>query len=111
MADTKNGGSERLPVTLDWSVADDVPIQPANVFLVQGSSVEVVLTLGLAAPPVQVARLSAEEITRYLAQNAVAVQHPVRIVLPPSAAGSLGKALRAYVAADNRDGGDDEETQ
>lgn len=108
MAETSNDGREQMPVALDWSGAADVPIHPVNVFLVQGSPLEIVVTLGLAAPPVQVAHLSGEETTRYLAENLLSIQYPVRLVLPPSAAESLGKALVAYATAGRKG---DEETQ
>ena len=85
---------EQPYVRLDWSAADDAPIQQANVVQVQFMGADMVLTLGVVVPPIAMAGMTPEQIAEYLNENSVPVKQAVKILLSKEATGVLARHLQ-----------------
>lgn len=101
-------------LSLDWTRGRDVVAVPANVVLVQRLRDEVVLSFGHALPPIEVAEMSGEEMSRYFETNKkVPVQRIVRLALTSDAAALLANNLRAigFSPLEEAAGGTDKEAE
>jgi hypothetical protein len=75
---------------VDWSAVDQVPMQPANVIMVQQGQHEFIITFGAVAPPI-----SATPITLEQAKSMkLKAQVVGRIVLAPGRVVELIEVLR-----------------
>ena len=94
MADeTDAGAPDEIRFRIDWNVGD-VPVQPANLALVQIVGPEVTLTFGHSAPTIPMAFLNPGQLAKYAQENAVPVRNPVRLVLPAQVAWQFSQNLR-----------------
>ncbi len=89
---------QNLTVRIKWS-GEDVEVQPANVFVLQGKKESLVLSLGYAAPPVETADLEGDELQKYLAKHPVHVQGVTRFWLHSKTVNEIAEALQRHIAA------------
>ena len=83
-----------LAMHLDWSSANDVPIQPANTFWIQSFGSEIILSIGHALPPAETAGMSGPDVRKYIVENEVKVQRIVRLLISPAHAAALASMLQ-----------------
>ena len=87
-----------MPEILDWSGADDVPVIPANTFLMQGVGDEVILLFGHAPPPVATAYMDEAAKTAYFSDgHRVRVTQIVRLSVTTDVAKSISKVFEMNV--------------
>lgn len=86
---TENADSSGL-VELDWSGANSLSVEHANVFVIQAGAEGHILSLGFAAPPV-IAGVQEEPLT------SMQVRPITRVFLTPQAAASLVSGLVANI--------------
>ena len=82
-------------IQLDWSDADAVPAQAANLVMMQGMGTEVILSFGHAAPPIAMATMAEDQQGEYLKEHPVKVQQVARFTLPVHVARVLMNVLQA----------------
>ena len=90
---------EDVTVRLDWSAADDVPVQPANLVIVQTVGTEIVLSFGHAPPPIAMGMVN-DQVAEYLKEHRVPVQQVARFTLPVPIATLLMKFLQAHLPSE-----------
>lgn len=83
-----------MAVTLEWSHANDTPVQAANVVLVQGVGEEVIFSFGHAPPPIETAGMDRDETISHLNDNPIKVVNITRLVVPVATAKVLMMTLK-----------------
>ena len=83
-------------VSVDWSGAKEVNVQPVNVFVAQAAPSHHVLNLGFVAPPIIV---SPEDQQRAKSLKRVPAHVVARVVLTPDDMRDLVKVLSDNIAA------------
>ena len=91
-----------LKVRVSWS-GEGVDVQPANVFVLQGTKDSLVLSLGHVSPPVETADLEGDELDQFLAGHSVGVQGVTRFWLHSKTVSELAEALQRHVATYNEE--------
>lgn len=84
-------------VRVRWG-GDGVEVQPANVFVIQGTKDSLVLSLGYVSPPVETADLDGDELNEFLAGHSVNVQGVTRFWLHSKTVNELAEALQRHMA-------------
>ena len=84
---------EKPSVRLDWSDADNVPVQQANVVQVQFMGTEMLLTLGMALPPIAMAGMTPEQTDKYLREHSIPIRQITKVLLSQEAM----KVLAGYL--------------
>ena len=81
-------------IRLDWSAADDVPAQHANVVQVQFLGTDMLLTLGVVLPTIAMAGMTPEQTAEYLRENRLPVRQITKAVLSQEATRVLASHLQ-----------------
>jgi hypothetical protein len=88
------GFPAQVQVQLDWSAAEKLPVMAANVFFIQQTGQEFIITLGFASPPIIQGPLTAEQ-----AKGLKLAPQPIaRFAVPPSRAVELLQLLNQQIA-------------
>ncbi len=88
---------QNLKVRVAWR-GEGVEVQPANVFVIQGTKDSLVLSLGYVSPPVETADLRGDQLDEFLAGHSVSVQGVTRFWLHSKTVNELVEALQRHVA-------------
>ena len=81
-------------VWLDWSAADDAPVQQANVVQVQFMGDDMLLTLGVVVPPIAMAGMTPGQMAEYLDEHTVPVKQIVKTLISQEATRVLAGHLQ-----------------
>jgi hypothetical protein len=85
----------QVALQVDWSGTDELPIMACNVFLVQQTPHEFILTFGVAAPPIIQQPLTPDE-----AEGMKITPQPIlRLALSPGRAVELMQVLQQQIIA------------
>ena len=102
---------EQPSIRLDWSAADDVPVQRVNVVKVQFMGTDMLLTLGIVLPPVAMSDMNTKQTEKYLRENSVPIKQITRALLSREAVMVLASQLPIPSPVSDEDPASDEETE
>ena len=92
-----------LQVKVDWSAAEDLPVMASNVFLIQQTGQEFLITFGSAVPPIFETQPTPEQLAKIKSIKAKPI---IRMALTPGRAVELlqhlQQQLTAYQAAQSQ---------
>ena len=83
-----------MTIRLDWSAADGVPAQHANVVQVQFMGTDMLLTLGVVLPTIAMVGMTPEQTAEYLRENRLPVRQITKAVLSQEATRVLASHLQ-----------------
>ena len=83
-------------VRVDWSAADDLPVMASNVFLIQQTGQEFLITFGTAVPPIFESPPTSEQLKSIQSIKAKPI---VRLALTPGRIVELLGHLQQQIAA------------
>ena len=69
-----------LTLKIDWSAADDLPVMASNIFLIQQTGQEFLITFGSAVPPIFETSPTAEQIANL---STIKAKPIIRMALTP----------------------------
>jgi hypothetical protein len=85
-----------LTLKVDWTAADDLPVMASNVFLIQQTGQEFLLTFGSAVPPTFEAPPTPEQLANL---RTIKARPIVRMALTPGRIVELLQNLQQQIAA------------
>ena len=94
--DKSERGAEQTPEPpLDWSGADAAMIHPVDVFWLQASKKELILSAGKAYPSAATSHLDSDGVQRYIDKHGLKAHGIVRLALSRSVIKPLIEALES----------------